>query len=66
MSACTPAGIAGFLKAVCAVNQRVVPPTYNVTSPNKVFEEGADADCLYPVLEGEVKEPEAQMRAGRM
>ncbi len=56
--------MAGFLKAVCAVNQRVVPPTFNLVTPNLVFSEGGDAECLYPVMEGQVKPEGEQMRAG--
>lgn len=63
-SALLPAGAAGFLKAVCAVNQRVVPPTFNLLTPNRIFAEGQPADCLYPVLEGTIKPSDAHMRAG--
>jgi len=45
------AGIGGFIKAVMAVNQRIVPPTVNCQEPNPVFEESAQ--CLYPVQLGE-------------
>jgi acyl transferase domain-containing protein len=43
-------GIAGFIKAVLAVNQRIVPPTAGCHEPNSVFED--EARHLYPVLKG--------------
>jgi enediyne polyketide synthase len=56
------AGIGGFIKAVMAVNQRIVPPTVNCQEPNPVFEESAQ--CLYPVQLGEVYPETEILRAG--
>ncbi len=56
------AGVGAFIKAVLAVNQRVVPPTAGCEMPHEVFS-GA-AQSLYPVLRGRVAAPEATLRAG--
>ena len=56
------AGIGGFIKAVMAVNQRIVPPTVNCQEPNPVFEESAQ--CLYPVQLGEIYPETEILRAG--
>ena len=56
------AGISSFIKAVMAVNQRVVPPTAGCQDPNPVFN-GA-AQCIYPVLQGEVRQAHETLRAG--
>jgi enediyne polyketide synthase len=56
------AGIAGFLKAVMAVNQRILPPTAGCAEPNPVFE--AEARLLYPILQGEIRSPACALRAG--
>lgn len=56
------AGIGGFIKAVMAVNQRIVPPTVACWEPNPVFEQ--TAQCLYPVLQGEIYPPTEILRAG--
>jgi enediyne polyketide synthase len=55
-------GIGAFLKAVMAVNQRVIPPTANCTEPHSVFAD--DALALYPVLTGEIRPEDSTMRAG--
>jgi len=34
-------GIGGFIKAVVAVNQRIIPPLANCTEPNPVFDDSA-------------------------
>ncbi|MEJ2653587.1 MAG: beta-ketoacyl synthase N-terminal-like domain-containing protein, partial [Gammaproteobacteria bacterium] len=56
------AGVAGFIKAVLAVNQRVLPPTAGCTDPNPVF--AKEARHIYPVLRGEVRPPTSVLRAG--
>jgi enediyne polyketide synthase len=55
-------GIGGFIKAVMAVNRRVIPPTAGCSEPNPIFDEKARG--IYPVMEGEVRSPEDTMRAG--
>lgn len=56
------AGIGGFIKAVMAVNQRVVPPLAGCKEPNSLFE--GPAKTLYPVLQGQVHGAEKTLRAG--
>jgi acyl transferase domain-containing protein len=56
------AGIGGLIKAVMAVNQRIVPPTVGCKEPNPIFETTALA--LYPILQGEIHQPTAILRAG--
>jgi len=56
------AGIGGFMKAVMAVNRRVLPPTAGCKEPNEVFE--STATCLYAILQGECRHPTEVMRAG--
>ena len=56
------AGVGGFIKAVMAVNRRVIPPLAGCKEPNQVFEKSAD--YLYPVLQGEVREQTEVLRAG--
>lgn len=55
-------GIGGFIKAVLAVNRRVIPPTAGCTEPNDVFQDRAKT--LFPVLHGEVHDVGRTMRAG--
>jgi enediyne polyketide synthase len=56
------AGIASLIKAVAAVNRRVVPPTAGCDEPNEAFN-GAAAH-LFPIRCGEVHAPDTVMRAG--
>ncbi len=56
------AGIGGFIKAVMAVNQRVLPPTAGCKDPNPVFENSAQS--LYPILTGEIRSQTEKLRAG--
>ncbi len=56
------AGIGGFIKAVIAVNRRIVPPTAGCELPHNSFTD--TAKVLYPVQEGQIREPQAQLRAG--
>jgi len=55
-------GIGGFIKAVMAVNRRVLPPTANCSVPNEVFEDPARS--LYPITTGELRFPTDKLRAG--
>ena len=54
------AGIGGLIKAVMAVNQRVMPPTATCTQPNDVFKD--KAKNLYPIIQG-AKLPQDQNMA---
>ncbi|NEO45905.1 MAG: type I polyketide synthase, partial [Moorea sp. SIO4A3] len=56
------AGVGGFIKTVMAVNQRVIPPTCGCQDPNPVFE--TSAQSVYPILLGEVRQPNDILRAG--
>ncbi len=56
------AGIGGFVKAVMAVNRRVIPPTANCKTPHPAFDDVARK--LYPVLQGTVLDPDSVVRAG--
>jgi enediyne polyketide synthase len=56
------AGVGGFIKAVLAVNRRVLPPTAGCEVPNPVFEERAPT--LYPILLGEMRHRDDRLRAG--
>ncbi len=56
------AGVGGFIKAVMAVNQRVIPPTCGCQDPNPVFE--SSVQCAYPVLQGDVRQASDIVRAG--
>ncbi len=55
-------GIGGFLKAVMAVNRRVLPPTANCTEPSRTFEK--PARLVYPIMRGEIRPPQEILRAG--
>ncbi len=56
------AGIGGFIKAVMAVNSRILPATANCKEPNQVFE--TSASCVYPILQGEIRDQTETLRAG--
>jgi enediyne polyketide synthase len=56
------AGIGGLIKALLAVNQRVLVPTAGLDTPNEIF--STKAQALYPILHGKVYEPDRIMRAG--
>jgi enediyne polyketide synthase len=56
------AGIGAFLKAVVAVNRRVVPPMAGCVEPNAVFE--GNARSLYPVRRGHQHGADTVVRAG--
>ena len=55
-------GVGGLIKAVMAVNQRVIPPTAACEEPHPVFD--TKARQLYPILLGEVRAPSDTLRAG--
>uniref|UniRef100_UPI004055BA3C SDR family NAD(P)-dependent oxidoreductase n=1 Tax=Candidatus Electrothrix sp. TaxID=2170559 RepID=UPI004055BA3C len=55
-------GIGALIKAVIAVNRRVIPPTANCSEPHPVFTDKAAA--LYPVLNGEILPEQSRLRAG--
>jgi enediyne polyketide synthase len=55
-------GIGGFIKAVMAVNRRVIPPTAGFTDPNPVFQEKALK--VYAVTQGEIRSADDVLRAG--
>ncbi len=56
------AGIGAFIKAVLAVNRRVLPPTAGCEQPSDTFE--GPARCLYPIRQGAVRSPGDVLRAG--
>jgi enediyne polyketide synthase len=56
------AGVGGFIKAVMAVNQRVLPPTCGCKDPNPIFDTVAEG--IYPILQGEVRDPNDRLKAG--
>jgi len=56
------AGIGGFIKAVLAVNQRILPPTANCKEPNEIFEK--EATQLYPIIQGRIYPEDRIIRAG--
>ena len=55
-------GIGGLIKAVMAVNRRVVPPTAACTDPHQAFD--AAARRLYPVRLGRQESTDKQLTAG--
>lgn len=55
-------GIGGFIKAVMAVNRRVIPPTAGCKELNTVFHEKALS--LYPILQGEIRSADDSLHAG--
>ncbi|MCP4129671.1 MAG: SDR family NAD(P)-dependent oxidoreductase [bacterium] len=56
------AGIGAFVKAVMAVNRRIIPPTAGCEDPHQFFYE--EGKSLYPVMQGEMLNPGQEMRAG--
>lgn len=56
------AGIGGLIKTIFAVNQRIIPPTANCQELNPIFVDTAQS--LYPVLRGEICQPDRILRAG--
>ncbi len=56
------AGVGSFIKAVLAVNQRILPPTAGCKDPNEFFREKAKR--LYPIVWGESLPQNKVMRAG--
>ena len=55
-------GIGGLIKAVMAVNRRVVPPTAACIEPHQAFD--ASARRLYPVRQGRQEPADRQLKAG--
>jgi enediyne polyketide synthase len=55
-------GIGGFIKAVMAVNQRVIPPTASCRDFHPVFD--TSAIRLYPAILGEIVDNDEIVRAG--
>lgn len=55
-------GVGGLIKAVMAVNRRVIPPTAACRLPHPAFDN--QAKSLYPIRFGEKKDPPDMMRAG--
>lgn len=56
------AGVGGFIKAIMAVNRRVLPPIAGCKEPNAVFDNSVR--CAYPILQGEVRSHKEKIRAG--
>ncbi|WP_414575509.1 SDR family NAD(P)-dependent oxidoreductase [Anabaena sp. CCY 9402-a] len=56
------AGIGAFIKAIIAVNRRILPPLAGCKEPNPVF--ATSARCLYPILQGEIRSQTDILRAG--
>jgi enediyne polyketide synthase len=56
------AGVGGLIKAILAVNQRILPPTASCITPNEVFKD--KAKNLYPLIQGGVLPPTKIARAG--
>ncbi|MBG1269561.1 type I polyketide synthase [Nostoc sp. WHI] len=56
------AGVGALIKAVMAVNRRILPPLAGCKEPNAVFK--SSAHCLYPILQGEVRSQNESLRAG--
>ncbi|MFK7822128.1 MAG: SDR family NAD(P)-dependent oxidoreductase, partial [Planctomycetaceae bacterium] len=56
------AGIGAFIKTTMAVNRRVLPPTGSCTDPNPVFNDACRS--LYPLIYGQVADPNGKIRAG--
>ncbi|UJC76573.1 SDR family NAD(P)-dependent oxidoreductase [Rhodococcus erythropolis] len=55
-------GILALIKATMAVNQRILPPLAGCTDPNPAFL--TEAPALFPLVNGEVRDPAEKMRAG--
>jgi len=56
------AGVGGLIKAILAVNQRILPPTATCTQPNDVFKD--KARNLYPLILGGRLPQDRKARAG--
>jgi enediyne polyketide synthase len=56
------AGAAGLIKAVLAVNQRVLPPIAGIQAPADAF--STPGAQIYPIVRGGCLPPEAGLRAG--
>ncbi len=56
------AGVGGLIKAILAVNQRILPPTASCINPNNVFKD--KAKNMYPLIHGRILSPTKIARAG--
>ena len=56
------AGIGGFIKAVMAVNRRILPPTAACRAPHPLFD--TEAVQLYPLRHGVIMPESSTLRAG--
>jgi len=56
------AGVGAFIKSVIALNQRVVPPTAGVDTPNSLF--GQDNFPLYPAISAKKFNKDVTLHAG--
>ncbi|MEV0700920.1 SDR family NAD(P)-dependent oxidoreductase [Saccharopolyspora sp. NPDC050389] len=55
-------GVLALIRTAMAVNRRVLPPLAGCDSPSKIFREKATA--LFPIVQGEQREPGSVLRAG--
>lgn len=55
-------GILALIRTAMAVNRRVLPPLAGCGSPSEVFRDKASA--LFPIVQGELRDPESVLRAG--
>jgi enediyne polyketide synthase len=56
------AGVGAFIKAVMAVNRRILPPTAGLKESNAIFEDKAKS--LYPIAHGQVRDAQSTIFAG--
>ncbi len=56
------AGIGAFIKAVMAVNRRILPPTSGCQEPNPIFHDAAKS--LYPLMRGALLPADQMLSAG--
>ncbi len=56
------AGIGALIKAVMAVNRRILPPLAGCEIPHEMFKK--EASQLYPIIEGNSCDPKSIMKAG--
>ena len=56
------AGVGAFIKTTMALNRRVIPPTAGLKEYNPIFEDRAKT--IYPVILGQIFEPNTLMYAG--
>lgn len=56
------AGVGGFIKAVMAVNRRVLPPTAGLQEPHPSF--NGNGRCFFPIEYGACRKSSERIRAG--